>query len=176
MQAGFKLKVNHEQPPEIIRRMAAVVALLLLVTLGVLMLQPGRLSFYLHTAGAGPASPSLQPSLYASLGSPVQVPIIQVGADSGQLEAVIMAFVDGRSDIQDPLVKLRDGIYVKTSNLNGIQIGPTRYFYSLAPESSFDPVSRGLVTPAQVEIVSQINDSEGFHITIYRVKSDGRGT
>lgn len=150
-------------------------ALLVLIIIGGLALQPGLFSMHLPASELAPASPYFREDIYAALGSPVQIPTTLAGMDSTELEAVIMGFVDGRSDIADPLVKLRDGIFVKTSNLNGIQIGPSRYFYSLAPESSFDPVSRGVMTLAQVEIVSQINDSDGFHITIYRAKSGRNG-
>jgi hypothetical protein len=78
---------------------------------------------------------------------------------------IIRSYVEGnRAD--DPLIELPSGAWVKSSNYDGVTIGGEVYYYILLPHQSFDPLSRGAVTPDAVTNVDEISDGESV-IIIY---------
>jgi hypothetical protein len=69
----------------------------------------------------------------------------------------------------DPLVTLADGRQVKSSNYHGVLIDGVRYYYSLAPHYSLDPVGRGEIGWNQVVVKDRIPVSDDFTITVYTI-------
>ena len=68
----------------------------------------------------------------------------------------------------DPLVTLPDGVQAKSSNVNGVEIGGTRYYYQLTHHVSFDPLRLGKLT--NYEVVSVVSPNSPDETIIYRAK------
>lgn len=83
------------------------------------------------------------------------------------IDKVKSYIIDHRED--DPLVEVDNDLWIKQSNVEGIVINGERYYYSLIPHMSFDPVSVGKVTPDSINIVYQSDESDDFPIVIYTV-------
>lgn len=70
--------------------------------------------------------------------------------------------------IDDPLIEVRPGLSVRESNLRGFKLGDSAYFYYLEGATNFDPLSRGAVSPADVEVL--LRDESGPQtLVIYRI-------
>ncbi|MBI3942618.1 MAG: hypothetical protein HY326_06345 [Chloroflexi bacterium] len=95
--------------------------------------------------------------------------------DPNQVESVIMGYVDGTINRPDPLVVVGDAhtnAYAKSSNVNGVVVNGQRYFYSLGPHLSYDPLSLGIVKRQDIRIILQIDDADGFNVLIYQIGGD----
>jgi DNA/RNA endonuclease YhcR with UshA esterase domain len=79
----------------------------------------------------------------------------------------MLGYIEGEQ-ADDPLVEVEDGIFVKSSNVHGILIDGTRYYYSLFPHMSFDPVVAAKIGEEQVTIFYQ-DDDPAFPVIIYTV-------
>lgn len=68
----------------------------------------------------------------------------------------------------DPLLTMDNGVQAKASNVNGIEIGGTRYYYRVRNSVSFDPLSRGTAGPVQV--VAVLDQGTQWETEIYKLK------
>ncbi len=83
----------------------------------------------------------------------------------GGLEAVVLRYVNEWSESSDPLVTLTDGRQAKYSNVYGIDVGGTRYFYQLTRQDSFDPLRRGALR--DYETVAVLDAGTMWEVLIY---------
>lgn len=86
--------------------------------------------------------------------------------------ATVLSYVESERP-DDPLIQVDDGVWVKRSNYSGVTIGRTVYYYALLPHASFDPLSRGLVSADQVQVIHVLDYAE-FRILIYVVTGPAR--
>ncbi len=71
--------------------------------------------------------------------------------------------------INDPLIDVQPGISVPASNVRGLSLGGSTYYYYVEGRTNFDPLSRGAIMRDSVEIM--LRDSSGpVSIVIYRVR------
>ncbi len=71
----------------------------------------------------------------------------------------------------DPRIEVAPGVTARSSNLRGFTLNGYTYYYHFAGEQGFDPLSRGTVSPNDVETV--LTDTRGpSTLTIYRVVHD----
>ncbi|QZT34966.1 hypothetical protein HUR95_06930 [Caldalkalibacillus thermarum TA2.A1] len=69
----------------------------------------------------------------------------------------------------DPFIEAEPGVWVKQSNVEGIVVDGQRYYYSMIPHMSYDPLARGEVSMEDIDI---LYDEQGeFPVMIYTVKS-----
>lgn len=79
----------------------------------------------------------------------------------------IWARLQGFAD--DPLIAGSSGSAVRESNLRGFRLNGTIYYYYVEGGVNRDPLSRGSVTPDQVEIL--LRDADGpYPIVIYTLR------
>lgn len=70
--------------------------------------------------------------------------------------------------IVDPLIEVKPGVVIRSSNVRGFRYEGHIYYYYIEGEPNYDPLSRGLVRPDQVEIM--LRDESGAQtIVLYRV-------
>ncbi|WP_298821761.1 hypothetical protein [Chloroflexus sp.] len=70
--------------------------------------------------------------------------------------------------ILDPLIEVKPGVTIRSSNVRGFRYEGQIYYYYIEGVPGYDPLSRGLVRPDQVEIM--LRDSSGPQtIVLYRV-------
>lgn len=89
-------------------------------------------------------------------------------ANRADLTSTILSYIENERE-DDPLVQVSGGIWAKRSNVEGISINGTRYYYALLPHASFDPLSRGQVSLDDIQIVQEIREGE-FTILIYTIR------
>ena len=77
----------------------------------------------------------------------------------------VLAYADGMQP-DDRLIQVQEGVWVKASNYYGVAIGGVRYYYAIGPHASFDPLSRGVVSRAQIQVVYEDRSPE-FDLLIY---------
>lgn len=90
-----------------------------------------------------------------------------VSQNTSHVDHVKTYIVQQRDD--DPLMEIEPGAWVKTSHVRGVKVGKTTYYYNISPHMSFDPVSRGLVSPSMIDIVYEDEDSDVPYI-IYKLR------
>lgn len=115
--------------------------------------------------GSGADQHAAQPVMYHAAAS----------IDPNRVETVIMGYVNGTTARPDPLVAVGDthaNTVAKSSNVHGVVVNGQRYFYSLQPHLSYDPLSRGAVKPQDTWIIAQMNASDGFNVLIYQIGAD----
>lgn len=70
--------------------------------------------------------------------------------------------------INDPLVEVQPGISVRESNVRGFSLNDTVYYYYVVGNQNFDPLSRGMFSLDQVEVV--LRDEAGpLPVVIYTI-------
>lgn len=111
------------------------------------------LVLFTATALARPVLGSSQAALTAQ----VEVPALSV------MEHISLYVGGHRTD--DPLVSVNGG-EAKSSNVHGIQIAGTRYYYRVTGHASFDPLSRA--TLAQSETVGVLHPGSDWEVVIYQ--------
>jgi len=84
-----------------------------------------------------------------------------------QLESVVMSSLLQADPLADPFVTLENGVEVKSSNVNGIEIEGDRYYYRPRFEFSGDPVSRGVTRDYRVVIV--LNAGTDYETEVYQL-------
>lgn len=83
-----------------------------------------------------------------------------------KIDYIFSYISDLRED--DPLIEVEQDIWIKRSNIEGIEIDEQTYFYTLFPHMSYDPVIRGEVASEDIEIVYE-RDGE-IPVLIYKLK------
>ncbi|WP_322820673.1 hypothetical protein [Chloroflexus sp.] len=71
--------------------------------------------------------------------------------------------------IIDPVIEVKPGVIVRSSNVRGFRYEGHVYYYYIEGAANYDPLSRGLLRPDQVEIMLR-DDSGEQTIVIYRVQ------
>jgi hypothetical protein len=71
--------------------------------------------------------------------------------------------------IDDPLIDVKPGVSVRASNLRGLSMGGSTYYYYVEGHTNFDPLSRGVIKSDSVEIMLRDNSGPSS-IVIYRVR------
>lgn len=71
--------------------------------------------------------------------------------------------------IIDPVIEVKPGVIVRSSNVRGFHYEGNVYYYYIEGAANYDPLSRGLLRPDQVEIIL-CDDSGNQTIVIYRVQ------
>lgn len=71
--------------------------------------------------------------------------------------------------IIDPVIEVKPGVIVRSSNVRGFRYEGHVYYYYIEGATNYDPLSRGLLRPDQVEIMLR-DDSGEQTIVIYRVQ------
>lgn len=69
----------------------------------------------------------------------------------------------------DPLIEVVPGLSVRESNLRGFHLDGAVYYYFVEGQRNYDPLSRGRLTDAQVEIMLR-DESGPSPVVIYRVR------
>ena len=83
------------------------------------------------------------------------------------LRAAVLTRLDGTVD--DPLVEAAPGVFVRASNTGGLRLNGIVYYYYIEGERNFDPLSRGMVDHADIDIV--LRDMSGSRpLIIYRLR------
>jgi hypothetical protein len=131
---------------------------LLGVGLGVTMAMPGR------SVGKVPENSQVQVADQLTDG-----PSYEEQVD--QITETVLSYVEGQRD-DDPLVEVRNGVWAKSSNYNGVVIAGQTYYYGIFPHQSFDPFTRGIVAADAVRIVREISNRE-FTVIIYVIINPG---
>jgi hypothetical protein len=66
----------------------------------------------------------------------------------------------------DTLVQVRPGVFAKSSNVNGVTLNGTTYYYDIASHQSFGPLRSGAVTESQVNVVGR-EANQNFLVLVY---------
>lgn len=83
------------------------------------------------------------------------------------LRAAVFTRLDGTVD--DPLVEAAPGVFVRSSNPGGLRLNGIVYYYYIEGECNFDPLSRGMVDHADIDIV--LRDMSGPQpLVVYRLR------
>ncbi|MGQ9549561.1 MAG: hypothetical protein ACUVSY_10650 [Roseiflexus sp.] len=87
--------------------------------------------------------------------------------EAEMLRAAVFTRLDGTVD--DPLIEAAPGVFVRSSNPSGLRLNGTVYYYYIEGERNFDPLSRGSVDRADIDIV--LRDVSGPRpLVIYRLR------
>lgn len=71
--------------------------------------------------------------------------------------------------INDPLIDVEPGLSVPASNVRGLTLGNSVYYYYVEGQINFDPLSRGLISQDSVEVM--LRDTDGSRsFVIYRLR------
>jgi hypothetical protein len=96
---------------------------------------------------------------------PPATPLV-AGAQLALVEDAIRAHVGGA--VHDPLVSVGSGHSARASNVRGFSLSGETYYYYVEGTQNFDPLSRGAVRRADVEIL--FRDSSGpMPFVVYRI-------
>lgn len=71
----------------------------------------------------------------------------------------------------DLLIEYKPNLWVKNSNVNGIHIDNTTYYYSLYPHMSYDPLTRGDISTDDIDLLYE-EQHHAYSIFIYTIKSE----
>ncbi len=82
------------------------------------------------------------------------------------VEEAIRARIGG--EVADPLVMVAPGLSARASNLRGFSFAGETYYYYVEGAANFDPLSRGAVSRADVEILLR-DDSGPQPFVVYRI-------
>lgn len=87
-------------------------------------------------------------------------------ADLLPVRAAIIAILSGEQ--HDPLVEVNPGMSARASNLRGLSLNGTTYYYYIEGIANFDPFSRGVVQDNEIEVL--LRDESGPSVlVIYRM-------
>ncbi len=101
--------------------------------------------------------------------APVVHPEVFVeGPGPEQIEAAVRSYLYEWSPLNDPLMTLQSGVQVKSSNVNGVEVGGERYFYRPRQGFSADPITRGLSGDYHLTLV--MDPATDFETDVYRLK------
>jgi hypothetical protein len=86
--------------------------------------------------------------------------------DLAPVQQAIKARIVGA--VEDPLVPVAPQLNARASNLRGLSLNGATYYYYIEGATNFDPLSRGAVDKAAVEVL--LRDSSGPHsFVVYRI-------
>lgn len=103
---------------------------------------------------------------------PGRAPLAQ-SADTTTVRAAILARLSG--EVADPLVEIQPGRSVRSSNLRGFALRGAVYYYRIPGQQEADPLSRGQVTPDQIEVL--LRDTSGpAPLIVYQIVSKKRAS
>lgn len=89
--------------------------------------------------------------------------------DLEEVSEIMFSYIENLR-IDDPLIEAEQDLWVKKSNVKGIEINGQIYFYSLSPHMSFDPLSREEVSFSEVELKYYPDDA--FPVIIYTINDN----
>ena len=69
--------------------------------------------------------------------------------------------------INDPLVDVQPGMSVRASNLRGLSMGGSTYYYYVEGGANFDPLSRGSIKRDSVEIMMRDNSGPSLVVILF---------
>jgi hypothetical protein len=93
----------------------------------------------------------------------------QVAAELPHVKQAIVSRLNGAS--HDPLIALSNGLTARESNVRGLALKGTVYYYYVEGRPNFDPFSRGTVAHSQVEVL--LRDVDGpAPLVIYTIHRD----
>jgi hypothetical protein len=73
--------------------------------------------------------------------------------------------------VNDPLIEVQPGINVRESNMRGLSVDGTTYFYYVEGNQNFDPLSRGAVSENQVDVL--LRDTRGpLPLVVYTIPNN----
>ncbi len=79
----------------------------------------------------------------------------------------VTSYINQWQEQADPLVNVAGVGQVKSSNLQGVEIGGQRYYYRLVAGASFDPVSQGQA--GHYTTVAVLDSGTQFEVLIYQL-------
>lgn len=82
------------------------------------------------------------------------------------VRAAILSRLDGA--LSDPQIEVAPGILARSSQVRGIEFEGTIYYYYFEGQRSFDPLSRGMATPEQIELLLR-EEGGAAPLVIYRL-------
>jgi hypothetical protein len=69
----------------------------------------------------------------------------------------------------DTLVQVRPGVFAKSSNVHGVTLNGTTYYYDIASHQSFGPLRSGALSESQVNIIGR-EAQPNFLVLVYTRK------
>ena len=102
----------------------------------------------------------------ASLAAVVLAAPQPAAAPTTQIVATVQSAADRWQPESDPLVQTAAGVEAKTSNVQGVDVDGSRYYYRMVHGASFDPKSRGEL--GRFETVTTLDAGTPFELEIYR--------
>lgn len=82
------------------------------------------------------------------------------------VEDAVRAHLSG--GVNDPLISVAPGLSARASNLRGFSLAGKTYYYYVEGSRNFDPLSRGAVSPAEIEVL--LRDETGPQpFVVYRI-------
>ncbi|MSQ09934.1 MAG: hypothetical protein EXR52_02885 [Dehalococcoidia bacterium] len=91
-----------------------------------------------------------------------------VAPSQAQVVASVSGYINQWQPSVDPLINLEGVGQVKTSNVEGVQVGSERYYYRMASSASFDPVSRGRAE--RYKTIAVLDEGTDWEVEIYQVQ------
>lgn len=85
-----------------------------------------------------------------------------------QVVASVSGYINQWQPAVDPLIELAGVGQVKTSNVEGVQVGGERYYYRMAGSASFDPVSRGHAE--RYRTIAVLDQGTDWEVEIYQLQ------
>ena len=107
------------------------------------------------------------PFFARQLTAPSVAPIAPVQLSPEQLEHVLSYARAMQPD--DTLVQVRPGVFAKRSNVHGVTVNGTTYYYDVASHQSFGPLRSGALTESQITVVGR-EAQPNFLILVYTKK------
>ena len=107
------------------------------------------------------------PPFLRQLTAPSAAPLAPAQLSPGQLEHILSYARAMQPD--DTLVQVRPGVFAKHSNVHGVTLDGTTYFYDLASHQSFGPLRSGALTESQINVVGR-EAQPNFLVLVYTRK------
>lgn len=123
------------------------------------VLRPGARLFWVLASAICIAVMSIMLVIITTL--PARVPVASSADVMAVREAVLLRL---NGTVNDPLVELGAGVTARASNVRGLSLGGRTYYYSISGQPNFDPLSRGVVAPTDVEVLLRDNGPQAFVI------------
>jgi hypothetical protein len=89
-------------------------------------------------------------------------------AAPAEIEAAVRNVIGNWQPALDPLITPENGRQVKSSNVEGVEVGGARYFYRPKYGFSADPVSRGVAR--DYEVVMVLEAGTQWETEVYRLR------
>ena len=107
------------------------------------------------------------PFFIRKLTAPSAAPVAPAQLSPDELERV---FAYARSmQPDDDLVQVRPGVFAKRSNVHGVTIDGTTYYYDVAAHQSFGPLRSCALSESQIQVIAR-EAQPGFLVLVYTRK------